>query len=94
MNRSICFLALATAWCADAVLMFTLAEARWGSVMYRLCAIVLLVSAVIALVVAFGPQAWRALRRLSVVALDRWSARRGTHSTGHEAPSGLPTPAH
>ncbi len=89
MNRPTCFLALATAWCADAVLMFTLAEARSGSVMYRLFALVLLLSAMCALVVAVGPQAFRALQRLSFVALDQWSVRRGTHSTRNNLPKDM-----
>jgi len=71
MTRLTIFLALATAWCADAVLMFGLAEARWGSIMYRMFAGMLLALALIALLVAVGPQTWRSLEPRTLRALVR-----------------------
>lgn len=64
MTRTTLFLALATAWCADALLMFALAEARWGSIMNRLFGALLLGLGILALTIAYGPQLWRAARRL------------------------------
>ena len=63
MIRTTLFLALATAWCADAVLMFALAEARWGSILNRLFGALLLGLGILALTIAFGPQL-RVARRL------------------------------
>ena len=65
MIRTTMFLALATAWCADALLMFALAEARWGSILNRLFGALLLGLGILALTIAFGPQLFRSSRRLA-----------------------------
>ena len=78
MMRTTFFLALATAWCADALLMFALAEARWGSIMNRLFGALLLGLGILALTIAFGPQLWRAARRLwgqGSTRLNAWLAQ-------------------
>ena len=89
MIRLTFFLALATAWCADGVLMFALAEARWGSVLNRLFAAMLLGSALIALIIAIGPQALRAFERLSVRLRTHWTLVQVNHATRRTV-----TPAH
>ena len=65
MIRTTLFLALATAWCADALLMFALAEARWGSILNRLFGALLFGLGILALAIAFGPQLWRSSRGLA-----------------------------
>jgi len=98
MIRMTCFLALATAWCADAVLMFTLAEARWGSVLNRIFAVMLLGSALLALIIAIAPPAWCALERLAVRLYANWSLAHATLVTrrnvtpSHLADLATPTP--
>ena len=99
MIRTTFFLALATAWCADALLMFALAEARWGSILNRLFGSVLLGLALLALIIAFGPQLWRASRRLwaqwSPVLDARWNRLHADYvNRGRAVPPGqILTPA-
>ena len=101
MFRMTLFLALATAWCADAVLMFALAEAGWGSIMNRMFATLLFGLAQIALAIAIGPQVWRAIEPRARHAIERmslrlwayWTLMRATHEARPVSPSHLATPA-
>ena len=94
MNRLTLFLALATAWSVDAVLMFALAEAGRGSIMNRMFAGMLMGLALIALAVAIGPQTWRSFDRLSVRLWTYWTVARSNYESRRRTvtPSHLATP--
>ena len=68
------------------MLLFALAEARWGSVLFRFLATVLMCFSISAFTVALGPAAWRAFGRAMTrllegrqMALESYSASIQTH---------------
>jgi hypothetical protein len=95
MIRLTCSLAFATAWLADAVFLYALAEARTGSVLNRLFAVILLASAAAAILFAVAPMLRRVVERECARTLGWWAARRIERDSRRAAPpAGLATPSH
>lgn len=80
------FLALAIAWSVDGMVLFALAEARWGSVLFRFFAIVLMGASAFAFTVALGPAAQRAMVRLTTRLVERHPTARAARPTVIPAP--------
>ena len=91
MTTRLWLLALGIAWSLNAIFLYMLAEAHWGSILNRFFATVLIGLAVLAFTFAFGTSIWRTLERLAMRFADRYlsdvlESAEGRLSLGRFAP--------